>query len=173
MEAKVRYEETEQGMVAYLTAPSFQFSFLIGKGELQAAADPGVNIWSVERGGILWWIEVVLTPIPEEVAATAVSGQEILESHRFWDLDTRVQSFGEKLIEGTMGFGRFPTGEPFAFWCTEFPDNQKVSRETAYATTVHGGHVIVYTVQGIGAGVNRDILRMKSMRVIFSMFRHT
>src|SRR5215469_1620567 len=169
MDVKVTYQDTEQGMVAYLTTPSFQFSFLIGKGDLKAVAEPGVNIWSVERNGIQWWIEVLLTPIPEEMVAMPAT--EILKSHRFWDLDTQVRSFGKGLIKGTMGFGQFPTGEPFAVWCTEFVDNQNQSRETAHATTMQGGHVIVYIVQGIGAGVSRDMLRMKGMRVILSMFR--
>jgi len=173
MKFAVKNEQTEEGIVAYIIAAGAQFSFLVGKGKLRVATRPGAHFWVVERDETKFQIQLVVTPIPQNIATAGLSDEQVLAHHCRSEVEHQECNLHQKLLEDTVAWGRYPTGEPYTRWCTEMEvPAQEISSITACANTLHAGHIILYTVQGIGAGWSLEALRLKSLRVVMSTFRH-
>lgn len=174
MEFEVKNEPTDDGAVAYVSAAEARFSFLVGKGKLRVAMPPGAYIWLVERDGVKFMIQLVVTPVPQNIATAELKAEQVLADHRRCEVDYQVGIRQQKSLEETLGLWRFPTGEPFFVWCMEMQSvGEEMSPIIAYATTLHAGHIIMHTVQGIGPGWDWDRLRLKILRVVISTFRNS
>ncbi len=158
-------------MIVCVVAAQARFSFLIGKGRVSVRRRPGAYFWSVERGAVKWLLQLVVTPVPPDMIHLPT--EQALAIHGRSEIDFHIANSRQTLLAETGEWGHFPTGELFGTWCMEAREpTEGMSAATAYAHTLHAGHVIVFVVQGFGSGWTVERLRMKCRRIMLSTFRH-
>ena len=177
MEVEIAYERSSEGLIALVSAGQARFSFRVGKHPKRTFEAQGARYWFVEEGARQHVVQMMLSEVPEEVIRTRATHSTILISHMRWEADFQEQQWRRKLVHS--GLGHFPTGEPYLRWRMEGPkdelevESEKATTYWSDGTTLHDGIVVLFRVEGLGAGWNPELLDLKCERVLLSMFRHS
>lgn len=178
MKVEIAYDLVPEGVIALVSAGEARFSFRVGKGVESTSEVHGARLWSVEESGRHYIMQMVLSGVSEEAIRSAVPHDSILVSHMRWETEFQEQRLQRKLVRS--GLSHFPTGEPYLLWGmegevgTSVGDGEKASNYSSNATTFHDGVIVLFGIQGLGAGwEDSRLVDLKCSRVVLSMFRHS
>ena len=178
MSYRVKYEEAEGGLVAYVSGDVAPFSFRVGAGEITISEARGSFLWQVKNEGGRHCLNLVLFRLPDHFLTSGEPPEEVLASHMRWSA-SEGEGLGRKVLDDRLNLGYFPLGEPVLTWCMEGEPppareegGDRPTAVTAHATTLHDAHVLAFTAWGLGEGWSRTRLETKCLRAALSVFRH-
>jgi len=180
--AQPRIDRTEEGFVAYCGGDPPRFSFLVGQEDLKAG-QIGDNLIFVTRGAPgPYTLQVIWLSLPEDAAQLpATEDAEVLTSHFRWEMDHQSQLHSDFEVPDGAGIYALPSGRVFLAGYTKFAEDEpddgqggedRATPFTAYASMRDGPDLIMFSVQGLGAGWSPNALLLKAMRTACATFFH-
>jgi hypothetical protein len=169
----VENTRTEEGLIAHVSGPVTPFSLRVGKGQVRYARDEHALYWIVEEGVCAYHLQLLLQALPEGRGQDGVSPVEILIGHLRWAVDASFRHDGRGITASGGRLVHFPTGEEVLFWSMAGRSaGAPAVAVSAHASTLHSGHVLFLSVEGIGSNWGEDALETKCLRCMLSVFRH-